>query len=1266
MRTLIPAALIFLIVGTPLHAAITGRIVNPDGTPLAGIVVEAFRDESSKEFAEHVLAEFPPVKKAVATGTTGEDGTFSLDVSGTPAFSLLVGDRFLHRAVDGEDTGLIVLPAPRSSRMVVTAGGKPLADAVVMGGRIRLFRTDAAGVVEVPATLLDGAVAVIHPDFSVRNRGFSVGPGGMKVDLRREPAVRGRVVAGDDDTPVAGATISMERWPLAVSKEDGSFEIGIPPHDWRQLMATHGDRVAVSDRTESAEYVLRMRTAATIRGTVRSSVDQRPLPGASVSAGDGRGTTFDSVFTDRKGNFSLGPLPAGVIHVSASRTGYRSAPPEKARVTAGSAVERTLTLTRSRMRGIVVDEEKKPVAGALVTSWREAALTAPDGTFEVTVMPPMIKVTKEGFATAVHGPIAMDTPQPKEPVTIVLKPGFELRVRLVGHDGEAVAGEPLGVMLSPEDPRRGSMREICGFRDCSTGDDGSLTLRVVEGKYDFIAGGATVPIVNVRQKHVTADAPVVTLRALRGASVSGKVVVSDGSPIAGDSVRVFIKSPRDTPGAPMVGSDGSFTLENVPAGPLTLVARRVIQGAPWIEGPPVEIDAPANGVVLEIPAPQLVTGRVVSRATREPVTEFSMEIRRRRGSGYSGTRQSFLSSDGSFSIDAAGTPALDLIVSAPGFAPAALQNVAVGAGDPVLFQLDAGGSVTGRVVTESGGVSGATVHLQREGAMPHDRQQPVRTDADGRFNFDSVAPGEHVVRVTKEGLVAAARTVAVKAGSPADVEITMSEGHTVEGRVVDESGRPVTGAQVSSNPRHRGPDTGTQTDAEGAFRLGGLADSLVTITAEKSGYVRGVAENVDPQRSAAVTITLAKGGTIAGRVTGLSAAELPEVRVAVLGHEGGSASTTVDGDGRFTLTGVPDGTLHVRASLFRDIRRGAYTTVEVRNGMAPAIEIAFVSGFPVEGTVRRAGKPVPNADITFDGRSNASTHTSSNGSYKAELEAGSYDVWVQVGQAARMAAGSIAVSGPARHDFEIRGAVLEGRVVDDKTGAPLSNVSVRLQPVGRPGYGGTVATDANGVFRVDPIGAGRVRVSASKPGFGSNAREVDVADGETGHVELRMTEGAPVILRVVDSVTRRVVEGASVSVHDSAKRAVDTGVPFQQDDGSLRVWLPHGRYSAQVWAMDYVPESLIVSVPGPEVVVPVMRAGTVVLQGSIPGAGLARLVDAHTGRHAGTTAISIQGLFRQVRPGPYEVEVLGAKRRVLLRRPVTVVAGETSTVVLGP
>ena len=1273
MRTLIPAALIFLIVGTPLHAAITGRIVSPEGTPLAGIAVEAFREESSKEFAERILSEFPPIKKAVARGTTGEDGTFSLEVSGTPAFSLLVGDRFLHKVVDGEDAGVIVLPAPRSSRLVVTASGKPLADAVVMVGRIRLFRTDAAGVVEAPATLLDAAVAVIHPDFGVRNHGFSVGPGGMKIDLRREAAVRGRVVAGDDDTPVAGATISVERWPLAVSGEDGSFEIAIPPQDWRQLMATHGNRVATGERSKSAEYVLRLRPAATIRGTARSAVDQRPLAGTVVTATDGRGTTFHWVFTDRKGNFSLGPLPAGVIHLSASRSGYRSAPPEKARVTAGSAVERTLTLTRSRMRGIVVDEEKKPVPGALVTSWREAALTAADGTFEVTVLPPIVKVTKKGFATAVHGPITMDAPEPKEPVTIVLRPGFELRVRLVSHDGEAIGGEPLGVMLSPEDPRRGSTREICSMRECTTGDDGSLTLRVVEGMYDFVAGGATVPIVNLRQKRVTADAPLVTLRALRGASVSGKVVVSDGSAVASDHVRVFIKSPRHTPGAALVGSDGSFTLENVPAGPLTLVARRMVQNASSIEGPPVEIDAPANGVVLEIPAPQLVTGRVVSRATREPVPEFSMEIRRRRGNGYSANTQPFSSSDGSFSIDAAGTPALDLIVSAAGFAPSAARNVAVAGGEPVVIHLDAGGSISGRVVAESRPVPGAMVHLQHEGATMHDRQQPVRTDADGRFSFDGAASGEHLVRVVKEGLVTAVKTVAVEAGRPTEVEITMSQGHAVAGRVIDENGRPVAGARVSAgaNPRHRS-GTGVETDAEGAFSLGGLDDGVVTIAAEKSGYVRGVVENVDPLRTGSVTVTLVRGATIAGRVIGLSPAELSDVRIFVIGLAAGGEASTVDPDGRFTLSGVPDGVVRVHASIMGGTRRAADKTVEVRNGSAPAVEIEFASGFRVEGTLRRGGEPVANAAISFDGqdasRRGVFTHTSPNGSYTAELAGGSYLVWVQMGDA-RMRVGSITVAGPARHDFDIRGAVLEGRVLDDTTGAPLPDVSVRFQPIGRSEPGGMTTTDGGGAFRVDPIGAGRVRVSALKPGFGGEASEIDLVDGETARVELRMIEGTPAIVRVVDSITRRVIEGASVVVYDAGRRPVETGSPFPQADGSLRLWLPPGRYSAQVRVMDYVPESISVSVPGPEVVVPLTRAGRVVLQGSLPSGSMVRFINVGNTERAvgGVISSSIQsGGAHHMRPGPYRLEVVDAKGKVLLTRPVTVIAGETSTVVIGP
>src|SRR4051794_10859481 len=74
-----------------------------------------------------------------------------------------------------------------------------------------------------------------------------------------------------------------------------------------------------------------------------------------------------------------------------------------------------------------------------------------------------------------------------------------------------------------------------------------------------------------------------------------------------------------------------------------------------------------------------------------------------------------------------------------------------------------------------------------------------------------------------------------------------------------------------------------------------------------------------------------------------------------------------------------------------------------------------------------------------------------------------------------------------------KNAVLEGKVVNSKTGEPLRKVSLTLRPMGGPGTTGAGAmtpaapyaatTDAEGKFKLDNVEPGRYMLSAERQGF---------------------------------------------------------------------------------------------------------------------------------------------------------------------------------------
>jgi len=121
------------------------------------------------------------------------------------------------------------------------------------------------------------------------------------------------------------------------------------------------------------------------------------------------------------------------------------------------------------------------------------------------------------------------------------------------------------------------------------------------------------------------------------------------------------------------------------------------------------------------------------------------------------------------------------------------------------------GRLSGRVTVEgtNAPVAGARVMVLTimRAAMPPSGPMPippqVMTDQDGRFVFNSVAPGEYRIDVQKTGFASLMdpstrpRTYTVAEGQALDnVSIVLQKGAVISGKVLDQKGEPVTDARV--------------------------------------------------------------------------------------------------------------------------------------------------------------------------------------------------------------------------------------------------------------------------------------------------------------------------------------------------------------------------------------------------------------------------------------------------------------------------------------
>ena len=114
------------------QAAVSGRVLAPDGKPVAGATVDALARESSEEQGDRHAA--GRARSPLATARTGADGTFRIDSTRPVAGVEARADGFVpaHASVTGDGPLTLTLRRAAVKRGVIRAKGRPVAGAIVV------------------------------------------------------------------------------------------------------------------------------------------------------------------------------------------------------------------------------------------------------------------------------------------------------------------------------------------------------------------------------------------------------------------------------------------------------------------------------------------------------------------------------------------------------------------------------------------------------------------------------------------------------------------------------------------------------------------------------------------------------------------------------------------------------------------------------------------------------------------------------------------------------------------------------------------------------------------------------------------------------------------------------------------------------------------------------------------------------------------------------------------------------------------------------
>ena len=216
------------------------------------------------------------------------------------------------------------------------------------------------------------------------------------------------------------------------------------------------------------------------------------------------------------------------------------------------------------------------------------------------------------------------------------------------------------------------------------------------------------------------------------------------------------------------------------------------------------------------------------------------------------------------------------------------------------------------------------------------------SDTNGIFTVAGLGSGRFTLRARFGSRVSQTQVVVLGEPTlrPAHVRLSLQAGTMVEGRILDDAGRALAGADVDvmAMPSDDLPWSG-QSDREGKFRVGPIAPGRYQILARLDGYVilNAPEPELGARPSAWFDLRLARTAKVAGRVLDESgnpmasvpvsaipliggkddvvvlpgalplAAEAAELPVGNLLRPGGARSCSTDATGSFLITGLSPG-----------------------------------------------------------------------------------------------------------------------------------------------------------------------------------------------------------------------------------------------------------------------------------------------------------------------------------------------------------------------
>jgi hypothetical protein len=682
------------------------------------------------------------------------------------------------------------------------------------------------------------------------------------------------------------------------------------------------------------------------------------------------------------------------------------------------------------------------------------------------------------------------------------------------------------------------------------------------GLFTFRSGGCTVEdvksvLVKVNDSNCNGGVP--------SGWIQGVVTdAATGEPIFGATVSVVGQSISAT-----TGFDGSYILNNVPAGPQIVNA-----SASGFTTSQSQVTVTSNQAVTRdfalSPFVGAIRGVVLNASNSQPIAGATVSV---KGTNIAATT----GGDGSYTLSDVPVGSQTVDVSAPNFN--STQEIVTVVADQTnirdYFLTPKVGAVRGivRSAASNQPIPGATVSIGNASTT---------TDGTGAYTLNNILVGAQTVSASAPNFNPASVSVNVLAGQTVNQDIALApQLGVIAGTVKDNYLQPIAGATVTA------AGISTTTGADGAYTLNNIPAGAQTANASANNFRPASATvAVFGNQTAQQDFTLDQvTGAIKGRITdAVTNQPIANADVDLLPFPLSFGAS--DAGGNYTMNDVPTGQQVILASA-----RGYYAKIAVVNVVANQTSTQDFALTPQVGTVTGVvydsfSQPVVGATLSVAG-TNITGTSSSDGSYTlSNVSVGAQTINVSVpGLRSATVTVNVAANDTIYKDIYLETPVgaVRGTVRNAANNQPIAGASILVGiPFGAVYY--SAFTDGAGNYALNDVKAGSITIYVGADGFTPAQATVTVVANQTTTQNFLLAPDTTTTTGAITGVVRnsannQPVSGATITVVGTNLSASSGG------DGSYTISnIPSGAQTLNVSKTGFRTATVQVSVTGGQTV----------------------------------------------------------------------------------